>query len=57
LCNQTDNLPQKYGDVLADSMAVKQALDNALGEDIPIKMVYDLTAIWAHQMQAEGVVE
>ncbi|MNG65607.1 Filamentous hemagglutinin [compost metagenome] len=47
---------QKYGDVLADSMAVKQALDNALGKDIPIKMVYDLTATWAHQMQAEGVV-
>ena len=47
---------QKYGDVLADSMAVKQALDNALGEDIPIKMVYDLTASWAHQMQAEGIV-
>ena len=47
---------QKYGDVLADSMAVKQALDRALGEDIPIKMVYDLTATFAHQMQAEGVV-
>ena len=47
---------QKYGDVLADSLAVKQAIDHALGEDIPIKMVYDLTATWAHQMQAEGVV-
>ncbi|WP_455818756.1 hypothetical protein [Pseudomonas cerasi] len=47
---------QKYGDVLADSVAVKQAIDRALGEDIPIKMVYDLTATFAHQMQAEGVV-
>jgi hypothetical protein len=26
------------------------------GEDIPIKMVYDLTATFAQQMQAEGVV-
>lgn len=47
---------QKYGDVLADSMAVKQSIDRALGEDIPIKMVYDLTATFAQQMQVEGVV-
>ena len=47
---------QKYGDVLTDSMAVKQALDRAMGEDIPIKMVYDLTATWAHQMDADGIV-
>jgi len=47
---------QKYGDVLADSMAVKQALDRAMGEDIPFKMVYDLTATWAHQMDADGIV-
>ncbi|HFO7434136.1 TPA: contact-dependent inhibition toxin CdiA [Escherichia coli] len=47
---------QKYGDVLTDSLAVKQAIDRALGEDIPIKMVYDLTATFAQQMQAEGVV-
>nr|WP_289995873.1 hypothetical protein [Photorhabdus laumondii] len=47
---------QKYGGVLADSMAVKQAIDRAMGEDIPIKMVYDLTATWAHQMDADGVI-
>ncbi|UIN13643.1 VENN motif pre-toxin domain-containing protein [Yersinia ruckeri] len=47
---------QKYGDVLADSLAVKQAIDRALGEDIPIKMVYDLTATWMHQMQVDGVI-
>jgi len=47
---------QKYGNVLADSMAVKQAIDRAMGEDIPIKMVYDLTATWAHQMDADGIV-
>lgn len=47
---------QKHGDVLADSLAVKQAIDRALGEDIPIKMVYDLTAAWAHQMDADGIV-
>lgn len=47
---------QKYGGVLTDSLAVKQAIDRALGEDIPIKMVYDLTATFAQQMQAEGVV-
>ncbi len=35
---------------------MKQAIDRALGEDIPIKMVYDLTATFAQQMQAEGVV-
>ncbi|MGV3347124.1 VENN motif pre-toxin domain-containing protein, partial [Enterobacteriaceae bacterium LUAb1] len=47
---------QTYGDVLSDSLAVKQAIDRALGEDIPVKMVYDLTATFAQQMQAEGVV-
>lgn len=47
---------QKYGNVLADSMAVKQAIDRAMGEDIPIKMVYDLTATWAHQMDADGII-
>ncbi|HDR2705494.1 TPA: VENN motif pre-toxin domain-containing protein, partial [Enterobacter roggenkampii] len=47
---------QKYGDVLADSMAVKQALDQALGQDIPAKMAYDLTATWMHQIQADGVI-
>ncbi len=47
---------QKYGDVLADSMSVKQAIDRAMGEDIPLKMVYDLTATWAHQMDADGIV-
>ncbi len=47
---------QKYGDVLTDSLAVKQAIDRAMGEDIPIKMVYDLTATFAQQMQVEGVV-
>ncbi|ELF6242223.1 hemagglutinin repeat-containing protein, partial [Escherichia coli] len=47
---------QKYGDVLTNSLAVKLAIDRALGEDIPIKMVYDLTATFAQQMQAEGVV-
>lgn len=47
---------QKYGDVLADSMAVKQALERAMGKDIPIKMVYDLTATWAHQMDADGII-
>ena len=47
---------QKYGDVLADSMSVKQAIDRAMGEDIPLKMVYDLTAPWAPQMDADGIV-
>ncbi|WP_164141567.1 hemagglutinin repeat-containing protein [Serratia marcescens] len=47
---------KKYGEVLADSLAVKQAIDRALGEDIPIKMVYDLTATWMHQMQVDGVI-
>jgi filamentous hemagglutinin len=42
--------------VLTDSLAVKQSIDRALGEDIPIKMVYDLTATFAQQMQVEGVV-
>lgn len=47
---------QKYGGVLADSMAVKHALDKALGQDIPAKMAYDLTATWMHQIQADGVI-
>lgn len=47
---------QKYGDALADSMAVKHALDKALGQDIPAKMAYDHTATWMHQIQADGVI-
>lgn len=35
---------------------MKQAIDRALGEDITIKMVYDSTATFAQQMQAEGAV-
>ncbi|NIF47131.1 filamentous hemagglutinin N-terminal domain-containing protein [Enterobacter sp. Ap-1006] len=51
-----ESCQQKYGDVLTDSLAVKQAIDRALGEDIPIKMVYDLTATFAQQLEVEGVV-
>lgn len=39
-----------------DSLTVKQAIDRALGEYITIKMVYDSTATFAQQMQAEGAV-
>jgi filamentous hemagglutinin len=42
--------------VVADSLLVKQSIDNALGQDIPLKMVYDLTALWSHQLDAEGAV-
>ncbi|KAB0549317.1 hypothetical protein F7Q90_20050 [Pantoea stewartii subsp. stewartii] len=41
---------QKYCDVLADSTAMKKALDRAMSEVIPIKMVYALTATLVHQI-------
>ena len=47
---------QNYGHILSDSLLVKRALDEALGEDIPIKMSYDLTALFLHQLDAEGAV-
>ncbi|EHP37809.1 hypothetical protein OR16_40784 [Cupriavidus basilensis OR16] len=40
---------KKYGSVLADSVLVREAIDRALGEKTPLKMVYDLSALVMHQ--------
>ncbi|UYA60673.1 Putative large exoprotein involved in heme utilization or adhesion of ShlA/HecA/FhaA family [Pectobacterium sp. F1-1] len=54
--NDPDSCQTKYGSVLANSMAVKEALNRAMGEDIPWAMSYDLSAIWAQQIDVDGVV-
>ncbi|WP_350316578.1 hemagglutinin repeat-containing protein [Pectobacterium aroidearum] len=54
--NDPDSCQAKYGSVLANSLAVKQAIDRAMGEDLPWSMSYDLSALWMHQMDADGVV-
>ncbi|WP_437610830.1 hemagglutinin repeat-containing protein [Erwinia sp. V71] len=54
--NDPDSCQAKYGSVLANSMAVKEALNRAMGEDIPWAMSYDLSAIWAQQIDVDGVV-
>lgn len=33
--NDPDSCQAKYGSVLANSLAVKQAIDRAMGEDLP----------------------
>ncbi len=47
---------QQFGSVVANSLLVKQSIDNALGQDIPRKVVYDLSALLLHQSDAEGAV-
>lgn len=51
-----DTCEAKYGWLITDSLLVREAIDRALGESIPIKMVYDLTALALHQRDAEAVV-
>ena len=47
---------KKYGSVLADSLIVREAIDRAMGEKLPLKMIYDLSALVMIQRDAEGFV-
>jgi filamentous hemagglutinin len=42
--------------VLANSMAVKKAIESVLKEGVSVKMAYDMTALYGHQMEVDGVV-
>lgn len=56
-CTQSpETCREKYGWVITDSLLVREALSRALGESIPTKMVYDLSALFLHQRDAEGIV-
>ncbi len=54
--NNPEQCAQDHGFIITDSLLVKQALENALSQDIPIKMAYDLMALYIVQRDAEGVI-
>lgn len=47
---------EKYGDVPANGMLVREAIDRTLGADVPSKMKNDMSSLLAQQIEAEGVV-
>ncbi|MEK9498090.1 VENN motif pre-toxin domain-containing protein, partial [Photorhabdus sp. P32] len=47
---------EKYGELPANSMLVRQAVDKALGEDIPWSMKNDLSVLLMQQMDESGIV-
>lgn len=47
---------EKYGDIPANSMLVHQAIDRALGEDIPWAMKNDLSVLLMQQIDESGIV-
>ncbi|MGK0666328.1 hemagglutinin repeat-containing protein [Serratia marcescens] len=47
---------EKYGDIPANGMLVREAIDRALGDDVPSKMKNDMSSLLAQQIEAEGVV-
>ncbi|KFB98694.1 putative heme utilization/adhesion exoprotein [Trabulsiella guamensis ATCC 49490] len=47
---------EKYGDIPANGMLVRQALDQLFDADVPSEMKNDISSFWAQQMEAEGVV-
>ncbi|MGV8005348.1 DNA/RNA non-specific endonuclease [Photorhabdus temperata subsp. temperata] len=47
---------EKYGDIPANSMLVHQAIDKALGEDIPWSMKNDLSVLLMQQIDESGIV-
>ncbi|WP_274720234.1 CdiA family toxin C-terminal domain-containing protein [Xenorhabdus bovienii] len=47
---------EKYGDLPANSMLVRQAIDKALGEDIPWSMKNDLSVLLMQQADESGIV-
>ncbi|WP_308455322.1 VENN motif pre-toxin domain-containing protein [Pectobacterium odoriferum] len=46
----------KYGDIPANGMLVREALDRLFDADVPSQMKNDISSFWAQQMEAEGVV-
>lgn len=47
---------EKYGDIPANGMLVRKALDGLFDADVPAEMKNDISSFWAQQMEAEGVV-
>ncbi|TNH42436.1 DNA/RNA non-specific endonuclease, partial [Photorhabdus luminescens] len=47
---------EKYGDIPANGMLVRQAIDRVLGDDVPSRMKNDMSSLLAQQIEAEGVV-
>ena len=47
---------EKYGDIPANGMLVREAIDKVLGADVPSKMKNDMSSLLAQQIEAEGVV-
>ncbi|MFK8257995.1 colicin E3/pyocin S6 family cytotoxin, partial [Erwinia sp. AnSW2-5] len=47
---------EKYGEIPANSMLVHEAIDRALGEDIPWAMKNDLSVLLMQQMDESGIV-
>ncbi len=47
---------QKYGEIPANGMLVREAIDRVLGADVPWSMKNDMSALLAQQLEAEGVV-
>lgn len=47
---------EKYGDIPANGMLVREAIDRVLGADVPSKMKNDMSSLLAQQLEAEGVV-
>ncbi|WP_336796301.1 DNA/RNA non-specific endonuclease [Erwinia aphidicola] len=45
-----------YGDIPANGMLVREAIDRVLGNDVPSKMKNDMSSLLAQQIEAEGVV-
>ncbi|MCE0829006.1 hypothetical protein LVQ78_23755, partial [Buttiauxella sp. A2-C2_NF] len=46
---------EKYGEIPANSMLVHEAIDRALGEDIPWAMKNDLSVLLMQQMDESGI--
>ena len=47
---------EKYGDIPANGMLVREAIDRVLSADVPSKMKNDMSSLLAQQIEAEGVV-
>ncbi|PHM35687.1 ShlA/HecA/FhaA exofamily protein [Xenorhabdus mauleonii] len=47
---------EKYGDIPANGLLVRQAIDRVLGADVPSQMKNDMSSLLAQQIEAEGVV-
>ena len=47
---------ETYGDISANGMLVREAIDRVLGADVPSQMKNDMSSLLAQQIEAEGVV-